>query len=159
TWTGSASRSRGAENVTMETRSPRNYWPWLAMTVLALAAVVGLRVQGHLWWCKCGQPWPWSGNAWSGHNSQHLFGPYSFTHVLHGVLWCGLLGWCWPRLAPVWRLALAVTASVLWEVIENTIFVIQRFREATVSLEYDGDTVANALGDILSCAAGFALAH
>jgi hypothetical protein len=89
------------------------------------------------------------------HNSQHFFDPYSFTHVLHGVLLCGLLAWVVPRLAPAWRLWLAVCAEVLWEVFENSAFVIQRYRAATLAQGYEGDTVANSLGDILSCALGF----
>jgi hypothetical protein len=37
--------------------------------------------------------------------------------------------------------------------------VIRRYRATTLALGYEGDTVANSLGDVLSCAAGFALAR
>jgi len=129
------------------------------MALMIVAASAGLLVQGRLWWCAYGDSNLWSGKVLSEHNSQHLFDPYSFTHVLHGVLWCWVLVWVWPRLAVAWQLALAVGTSALWEVIENTDFVIRRFREATISLDYYGDTVANSVGDTLCCAAGFGLAR
>ncbi len=93
------------------------------------------------------------------HNSQHFLDPYSFTHVSHGLLLCGLLAWAAPRLAPAWQLLLAVCVETLWEVFENSAFVIQRYRTATMALGYEGDTIANSLGDILCCALGFLLAR
>jgi hypothetical protein len=137
----------------------RNPWPWLAtLAVLALTAYQ-LHRQGRGWCCACGQLSLSWGDPRSPHTSQHLFDPYSFTHVLHGLALCGLLAWAVPRLAPVWRLWLAICLECLWEVFENIDFVIQRYRTATVSFGYPGDTVANSLGDILSSAVGFVLAR
>jgi hypothetical protein len=133
--------------------------PWLALAGILAAAVLLLRYEGRLWWCACGQLYPWVSDPRGPHNSQHLLDPYSFTHVLHGVLLCGLLAWAVPRLPPAWRLVLAVLAEALWEVFENSAFVIGRYRAATAAVGYQGDTVANSLGDILSCAAGFVLAR
>jgi hypothetical protein len=142
------------------TRPARDYLrPALVIAAILATHITVLRWEGRLWWCACGQPNLWSGDVQSSHNSQHLFDPYSFTHVLHGVLLCGLLGWIVPRLAFSWRLCLAVALEAVWEVIENTDFVIDRFRTVTASLGYHGDTVANSLGDILSCTAGFLLAR
>src|SRR5205085_9031858 len=69
-----------------------------------------------------------------------------------------LLTWGCPRLAPPWRLGLAVLVEALWEVVENSDFVIDRYRTATLALDYRGDTVANSLGDIVCCVAGYVLA-
>ncbi|MBA2339365.1 MAG: DUF2585 family protein [Pyrinomonadaceae bacterium] len=116
--------------------------------------------QGRLWWCSCGQYFLWAGDIWSSHNSQHLFDPYSFTHVLHGFLFCGLLAWgAASRLSPTWQLSLTISLEALWEVIENTDFVIRRYREATLALNYQGDTILNSLSDIIACGFGFLLAR
>jgi uncharacterized membrane protein YjdF len=81
--------------------------------------------------------------------------PYSFTHVLHGFVLCRLLALTAPRLSAVWQLWLAVSIEVLWEVAENSEFVIRRYREETAALGYQGDTVVNSLSDILLCGLGF----
>jgi hypothetical protein len=135
-----------------------NLWPWLAIIAVLVATAVQLHFQGRLWFCSCGQLYLWVGDVWSSDNSQHLFDPYSFTHLLHGVAFFWLLVWTVPRLAPVWRLSLAITVEALWEVIENSEFIIQRYREATAALGYQGDTIVNSLGDILMCGLGFGLA-
>jgi hypothetical protein len=137
----------------------RRAGPWLATAAVLGLAVGLLRYEGRVWWCACGVPAPWVGDTRGPHNSQHLFDPYSFTHVLHGVVLCGLLAWGLPRLPPAWKLWLAVTLEASWEVFENSQFVIDRYRTATASLGYQGDSVANSLGDIVSCAAGFLLAR
>jgi hypothetical protein len=134
-------------------------WSWLALAVILSGAAYQLRSQGRLWVCACGYFLLWSGNIWSSDNSQHLLDPYSFTHLLHGFLFWWLLAWAAPRLSIVWRLTLAVTIEALWEVFENSNFVIQRYREATLALGYQGDTIINSLGDILLCALGFLLAR
>jgi len=64
-----------------------------------------------------------------------------------------------PRLSAVWQLWLAVSIEALWEVAENSEFVIRRYREETAALGYQGDTVVNSLSDILLCGLGFLLAH
>lgn len=140
----------------------RRTLPWLpglAIIAVLAGAAFGLRSQGRLWWCSCDYILLWSGDAWSSDNSQHLLDPYSFTHVLHGFAFYGLLALVVPRLPAVWRLTLAVSIEALWEVVENSEFVIQRYREGTAALGYYGDTVVNSLSDIVLCGLGFALAR
>ena len=134
-------------------------WPWLAIAVVLAVAVCQLRMQGRLWWCACGQYYPWVSDIWSSHNSQHLFDPYSFTHILHGVVFCGLLTWAFPQLSPRWRLFLAISLAAIWEVFENSQFTIERYRAITAAIGYQGDTIFNSLGDILCCGIGFAIAR
>jgi hypothetical protein len=138
--------------------SKRDLRPWLAIAVILAAAVVQLHRQGRRWWCACGEPYPWSSDVNGPHNSQHLFDPYAFTHVLHGVVLCGIVAWALPRLPLLWRLCVVTAAEALWEVFENSRFVIERYRTATMAVGYQGDSIINSLGDILSCAFGCWLA-
>ncbi|TNE85185.1 MAG: DUF2585 family protein [Deltaproteobacteria bacterium] len=113
---------------------------------------------GRSLWCSCGSAVPWSFDVWSKHNSQHLLDPYTFSHVLHGVVFFGLL---WPlreRIGLGWRATISAGLEASWEIAENTNAVIERYRETTVSLDYFGDSVLNSMADIASCLAGFALA-
>ncbi|MFL5245979.1 MAG: DUF2585 family protein [Gemmataceae bacterium] len=139
-------------------RFGRNSLPWFAIAAILAVTAYQLRAQGRRWWCICGQPNLWSGDPTGPHNSQHLFDPYSFTHVLHGLVFYWLLAWTFRRLACRWRLVLAVVLASLWEIFENSAFTIQRYRAATAAVGYQGDSVANSLGDILSCALGFLVA-
>ncbi len=141
------------------TSNQRAQWLWPAIAAVFVITAYQLHNQGRLWICSCGQILLWAGDIWSSDNSQHLFDPYSFTHVLHGFLFFGLLAWSIPRLSPLWRLWLAVSIEAVWEIIENSEFIIQRYREATLALGYEGDTVVNSLSDILLCGLGFMLAR
>ena len=137
----------------------RKSLPLLAAVAVLTAAAFELRAQGRLWLCSCGRVGIWVGGAWSEETSQQLFDPYSLTHVLHGLAFCGLLALVAPRVEWRWRLVLAVAIEALWEVIENTDFVIRRYREATAALGYTGDTVLNSLGDVVACGLGFLIAR
>ena len=133
--------------------------PWLAIVVILAGTALLLRSQGRSWWCSCDYLLLWSGDPWSSDNSQHLLDPYSFTHVLHGFVLCGLLALIVPRLSTVWQLWLAVSVEALWELVENSEYVIRRYREETAALGYHGDTIVNSFGDILVCGLGFVLAR
>jgi len=134
-------------------------WPWLLIVAIFGATAILLRLEGRLWICSCGRLLIWVGQVCSSDNSQHILDPYSFTHVLHGFLFFWLITWLLPRLKPVSQLSLAVAVEALWEVFENTNFIIERYRTATAALGYHGDTVVNSLGDILCCLLGFVIAR
>lgn len=135
-------------------RSPRA-WPWIIAILVATAVV--LRIQGRLWICSCGQIYLWAGDIDTAHNSQHLADPYTFTHILHGIGFYWLLLFFFPRLDWNWRLTTAVALECLWELVENSTYVIERYRKATIALGYEGDTIVNSLSDVGMCAVGFLL--
>ena len=54
---------------------------------------------------------------------------------------------------------MALALESVWEIIENTNTVIERYRVATASLGYQGDSIVNSLGDIFCCAIGFLIAR
>lgn len=137
----------------------KKLWPGLVIAGILAITLFLLHHQGRIPWCACGHWNIWAGDIWSAHNSQHVFDPYSFTHILHGVLfWC-MLSWLWPRMPLAWRLTITVFLEALWEMSENSQFIIQRYREATISLGYNGDSIINSLADIVCCCIGFALAQ
>ncbi|MBL8887109.1 MAG: DUF2585 family protein [Phycisphaerales bacterium] len=137
----------------------------LALGLIGVAVVV-LRSMGRVWWCSCAAPTPWIADIWSSHCSQHLLDAYTFSHISHGLLFFIAFGWLhaalparWQaRFTPGWWFFAAIALEVGWEVLENTPLVIERYRGQTASLNYNGDSIGNSIGDILSCAAGFLIA-
>ena len=100
----------------------------------------------------------WEGNIWSSENSQRLADPYSFSHIVHGILFYAVL-WLVARKLPVrHRLLIALALESGWEMLENSPLIINRYREATISLGYVGDSVLNSLSDILMMTIGFLFA-
>ena len=133
------------------------YLPWIVAIAAVVMMVIVLSLQGRIWWCKWDTPlYIWNSGVWSKHNSQHFFDPYMFTHILHGVAlyWIGKLIFK-DRLGFAWLFCFAIVAESLWELIENSKWVLDRYRDTTASLEYFGDSIANSFGDIVSCALGF----
>ncbi len=148
----------------MDTSPPRarEAWPYwmcaaVAAALIAVAAAAEFAMGRRLWGIK-GEPGLWSGDISSSHNSQYLTDPYTFTHVTHGALWYGLLWLVGRKLALRTRFMLAVALECAWEVFENTDFVIHRYRAATISLDYYGDSVMNSMCDVAAGIVGFLLA-
>jgi len=139
--------------------SRRDYLPRALMFAAVVTATIALYFQGRVLWCQAGDYSPWAWDIWSTHNSQHLIDPYSFTHVLHGVLEFWLIGLILPKAKFAWRMLLAVMIEGSWEVAENSSYVINRYREATISLDYFGDSILNSISDMICCATGFVIAY
>ena len=135
------------------------FWPYIVAVLVVAAAVYQLHAQGRMWLCSCGRFHLWVGDVWSAENSQQLLDPYSFTHVLHGFIICGLFALIIPWLSWAWRFCLAVSFEALWEVVENTNAMIERYRGLTAAIGYQGDTIVNSLGDIMCFSLGFILAR
>lgn len=129
--------------------------------ILLVLLLMGLLLwlEGRMFFCACGEFRVWVGDTCSSSNSQQLFDPYSFTHILHGFLLFWLIALLLRRLSPGWQFCLALALEAAWEVFENTRFVIERYRTETAALGYQGDTIVNSFGDLACAAVGFLVAR
>lgn len=137
-----------------------NRFRWIVAGMTAaiiLTALVELSM-GRLLFGPDGRFAWWEGDVWSSEQSQRFADPYSFTHVIHGLLFYALL-WLAARRVPArYRFLIAVILECVWEIFENSPFVINRYRTATIALGYAGDSIINSLSDVLMMSLGFLFA-
>lgn len=127
----------------------------LGGAAILLLFILILFFMGRSFICPCGSIKLWHGQTLTSESSQHISDWYTPSHIIHGfvfywILW--LIGRKWPIGL---RLALALILETGWEILENSDFVINYYRQNTVSLDYYGDSIINSFFDVLFMVSGF----
>lgn len=131
----------------------------MILNISILLITVGvLLILGRSWWCPVEDLRLASFDINSRHNSQHLFDPFSFSHFEHGVIFFIFLWYFFRNSSLVWRFTISVLLEASWEILENTSFIIDRYRTATIALDYYGDSILNSVSDLFYCSLGFYVA-
>jgi hypothetical protein len=129
-----------------------------AAALLIAAQVTGLHLLGQPWIAADGVVRLWENDPFSVRMSQELADWYSFSHLIHGFIFYGLLKWCAPRLPLPARLLIAMGVEISWELAENSPFVIDAYRKQALAAGYVGDSIINSVSDTVMMSTGFLIA-
>jgi hypothetical protein len=139
---------------TVERTKHQNFW-FIACAGVLLAQIVAEYFMGRTPICTCGYVKLWEGTVNSSGNSQHLSDWYTPSHIIHGFLFYGLAHLVLRNKPIGARLLLALVIESGWELLENSPIIIDRYRAATISLDYYGDSILNSAMDAVFMVVGF----
>jgi hypothetical protein len=138
----------------------------LAFFIIVLVQVISLYAMGRQPICGCGFIKFWEGDVMSASNSQQIADWYTFSHIIHGFIFYGLFIWISKKFfkksggLPLGMLFIgAVLLETGWEIIENSSWIINYYRDNTVSLGYIGDSILNSVFDVIWMSLGFLFAR
>ncbi len=130
----------------------------VAAALLVVVHVTGLHLLGRSWIAADGVVRLWEGHAFSVNMSQELTDWYSFSHIIHGFIFYGLLKWIAPGLPVPMRLLIAMGVEITWEMAENSPMVIEAYRRQALAAGYVGDSILNSVSDLAMMCTGFVIA-
>lgn len=133
-------------------------WVIGVLLLILVGQAIILYLMGQPSICGCGYIKAWEGVILSPGNSQHLTDWYTFSHIIHGIIFFYALGFFFPRLSVSVRLIVALGIEMGWEILENTPMVINHYRQQALAQGYMGDSVLNSVSDSLAMLLGFLLA-
>ncbi|HEY4508963.1 MAG TPA: DUF2585 family protein [Candidatus Paceibacterota bacterium] len=138
----------------------KKYWVVIVGMVVIMAVTGGIEAwSGRALLGPDGLFGWWDGNIWGSENSQRVADAYSFSHIIHGMIFYWFL-WLVARKVPVkYRFIMALVLEAAWELLENSPIIIDRYRAATIAQGYVGDSVLNSVSDVLMAGIGFVIAR
>lgn len=132
----------------------QTYW-FIACLGVLIAQIVAEYLMGRTPICTCGYIKLWEGTVNSSGNSQHMSDWYTPSHIIHGFLFYGLAHLVLRGKPIAMKLLLALVIESGWELLENSPIIIDRYRTATISLDYYGDSILNSAMDTVFMVLGF----
>jgi hypothetical protein len=140
----------------MVTRTPAFCWT-IALALVGVQIGV-LHTLGQPFLAASGRILLWVNDPFSPEMSQQLADWYSFSHIIHGFVFFGILRLVAPRLPLGVRLLLAMGVEIGWEIAENSPAVIRHYRQQALAAGYVGDSILNSVSDTAMMSAGFLFA-
>lgn len=131
---------------------------WLVGAALIVIQAATLHHFGQPFFAASGRIQLWANDPFSPDMSQQLTDWYSFSHIIHGFVFFGVLRLMAPRVPLGVRFLIAMGVEVTWEIAENSPAVIQHYREQALAAGYVGDSIVNSLSDTLMMSLGFFIA-
>jgi len=131
---------------------------WAMAALLLCLQIAVLHAYGQPFLAASGRILLWVNDPFSPDTSQQLADWYSFSHIIHGFIFFGLLKLASPRLPLGARILIAMSIEVGWELVENSPAVIRHYREQALAAGYMGDSILNSLSDTLMMCTGFFIA-
>ncbi len=139
---------------TAERAKHQTFW-FAACGAVLLIQIIAEYMMGRTPICTCGYIKLWEGSVNSSGNSQHISDWYTPSHIIHGFIFYGVT-YLLLRGKPIaMRLLLALVIESGWELLENSPVIIDRYRTATISLDYYGDSILNSAMDTIFMVIGF----
>jgi hypothetical protein len=142
----------------MNIRLPAPTWHWAVAALLVAIQIAVLHAFGQPLFGASGRILLWVNDPFSRDTSQQMADWYSFSHLIHGFIFFGLLRLAVPQLPLATRLLIAMSAEIAWEISENTPAVIEHYRQQALAAGYSGDSILNSLSDTLMMSLGFQFA-
>lgn len=132
--------------------------------LIACVGVLLLQVLLEYWMgrtpiCTCGYVKLFEPVVNSPGNSQHLADWYTPSHIIHGFIFYGIAHLLFRGKPLAARLLFALLIESGWELLENSPIIIDRYRTATISLDYYGDSILNSAMDTVFMVVGFFFAR
>ncbi len=88
--------------------------------------------------------------------SKEVFDIYSFSHITHGIIFYFVLKYFGLKETNI--IYVSIILELLWEILENSPFIIKRFQRNKEYANWTGDSIVNIIGDVISMLIGLYIA-